>query len=199
MRNLIKIILMIALLSMLVSCGSEEENTSEGLADATEEGISVDTEENEELETEDIQTEESDDSNQDVTQESSEEVDEYWVRTEDTEFSVDLDLTTLSATMVYAEVYNMFENVNDYVGKTIKMEGSFYVYEEPTTGMIYFSVVIQDATACCAQGIEFVLEEEYTYPQDYPEIGTEVTVVGEFELYEEDGNMYCRLKDSQFI
>ena len=36
-------------------------------------------------------------------------------------------------------------------------------------------------------GMEFVLEGDLTYPDDYPELGTEITVIGEFQSYEENG------------
>ena len=64
---------------------------------------------------------------------------------------------------------------------------------------IYFACVIADATACCSQGLEFVLAGEHTYPNDYPELGSEITVTGTFELYEEDGYQYCRLVDAEMI
>lgn len=37
--------------------------------------------------------------------------------------SVDLDLTQLSSTVVYSEVYNMLITPDDYKGKIIKMKG----------------------------------------------------------------------------
>ena len=43
--------------------------------------------------------------------------------------SVDVDLTTLSSTMVYAEVFNMMMSPDDYIGKTIRMTGIFTVYQ----------------------------------------------------------------------
>ena len=81
----------------------------------------------------------------------------------------------------------------NYIGKTIKMDGLFsYSYDE-STGKEYFSCIIQDATACCAQGIEFVLSDGQEYPAD----NEDVTVTGEFSTYEEDGFIYCTLKDAR--
>lgn len=110
-----------------------------------------------------------------------------------------LDLTQFSSTMVYSEVYNIMVNPGDYMGRTIKMNGLFSVYEDDVTGQIYFACIIQDATACCAQGIEFILKGDYSYPEDYPAPGEEVTVTGEFETYYEGENLYCRLKDAEMI
>lgn len=60
-------------------------------------------------------------------------------------------------------------------------------------GKIYFSCLITYATACCAQGIGFVLEGEHSYPDDYPEFGAEGTVIGHFQLYEENEMTWYRL------
>ena len=105
---------------------------------------------------------------------------------------VDVDLTLLSSTLVYAEVYNMMYYPEDYVGKIIKMKGSFNVYTDTEKGIDYLAVLVADATACCQQGLEFTWEG-HKYPEDYPKMGTEMTVTGEVELYEEDDFMYLRI------
>ena len=109
----------------------------------------------------------------------------------------DVDLTTLSSTMVYSEVYNMMCEPDRYLGKRIKMNGQFAVYENPNTGAVYTACIIMDATACCSQGLEFVLAGEPSYPADYPEPGTEITVVGTFQTYEENGYMDYHLVDAE--
>ena len=109
---------------------------------------------------------------------------------------VDLDLTQLSKTMVYAEVYNIMVEPESYVGKSIRMNGDYYIYTDETTGQRYFYCVIRDATACCAQGIEFVLTDDYKFPEDYPEEGAFVTVSGRFDTYMEDDLLYCTLRDA---
>lgn len=110
---------------------------------------------------------------------------------------IDIDLTVLSSTFVYSEVYNMMVAPENYIGKKVKMTGEFSVYEEPETGQMYYACVISDATACCAQGIEFVLDKAYVYPDDYPDVGSNITVTGIFETYEENGNRYCQLVDAE--
>lgn len=111
--------------------------------------------------------------------------------------NLDVDLTTLSSTMVYSEVYNMMYEPDRYVGKRIKMDGQFAVYEDPNTGAVYTACIIMDATACCSQGLEFVLAGEKTYPDDYPKLGSEITVTGTFQLYDENGTTYCHLVDAE--
>ena len=109
---------------------------------------------------------------------------------------IDVDLTQLSATMVYSEVYNMLTEPDGYKGKTVKMNGAFSVYEDETTGNVYLACIIADATACCSQGIEFQLAGKHKYPDDYPELGSEITVTGTFGTYNEGENIYCQLSDA---
>ncbi len=110
--------------------------------------------------------------------------------------SVDLDLTALSATMVYSEVYQMMYYPENYVGKSVKMEGLYDIYHDDNTGADYYACIIQDATACCSQGIEFKLADGFEYPE---ESVTEVSVKGIFDLYEEDGVTYCTLRDAELL
>ena len=117
---------------------------------------------------------------------------------------VDVDLTVLSSTMVYSEVYNMlYFYPEDYYGKTVKMTGQFNVYQwVDESGVVAdmpvaYACIISDATACCAEGMEFVLEGDYTYPDDYPELGAEITVIGEFQSYEENGMTWYHLVNAR--
>ncbi|MCL2815661.1 MAG: hypothetical protein FWD23_13775 [Oscillospiraceae bacterium] len=107
--------------------------------------------------------------------------------------SVDIDLTLLSGTMVYAEVYNMMTQPDDYMGKSIKMNGLYYTAYYEETGLYYHYVIIEDATACCQQGMEFLWNGEHSYPVDYPEESSKVEVVGVFGSYDELGKTYYYL------
>ncbi len=93
--------------------------------------------------------------------------------------SADIDLTKLSATMVYAQVFNMIVEPEKFEGKMIKMRGQFMVYPMDKNENV-FAVVISDATACCQQGLEFKWQGEHAYPADYPPKGSEIEVTGKF-------------------
>ena len=110
--------------------------------------------------------------------------------------SIDVDLTALSSTMVYSEVYNMMTDPGSYIGKTVKMSGVYAVYHDESTGKYYHACIISDATACCSQGIEFELKSGYSYPDDYPEEGGEICVTGTFDTYEEGEYTYCTLRNA---
>lgn len=119
------------------------------------------------------------------------------VQTDLSSDDADIDLTQLSSTVVYSEVFNMVNTPENYEGETVKMQGSFAVYEDEASGKVYYACIIQDATACCAQGIEFVPDESLRYPDDFPALGTEITVIGTFGTYYEGDQMYVTLFDAE--
>ena len=65
--------------------------------------------------------------------------------------------------------------------------------------VVYHACVIPDATACCAQGIEFTLAGDHRWPDDYPEPGTDIIVTGQLETYMEDGMRYLNLADAELV
>lgn len=106
------------------------------------------------------------------------------------EDAVDIDLTKLSSSLVYSEVYNMVTEPDSYIGKTVRLKGQFNAsYYEPTDNYYYY-VIIQDATACCANGIEFIWEGDHSYPSDYPQNGDEIEISGVYGTYDELGITY---------
>ena len=119
--------------------------------------------------------------------------------------AVDIDLTALSGIMVYSEVNSMISFPDKYIGKTVKMQGQFTIYQATDENgafipdKMFFACMIADATACCAQGLEFAFAGRPVYPDEYPELGAEITVVGTFEWYEEDGCRYYRLGNAAFV
>ena len=61
----------------------------------------------------------------------------------------------------------------------------------------FYACIISDATACCAEGMEFVLKDDLAYPDDYQELGAELTVIGEFQSYEENGMTWYHLVNAR--
>ncbi len=113
--------------------------------------------------------------------------------------TVDLDLSELSGTLVYAQVYNLTVDYESWLGKNIRISGYYSFYEDNARGVVYHACVIPDATACCAQGIEFVWAGEHAWPDDYPEVMTDITVTGRLAVYEEDGTTYLHLVDAELV
>lgn len=114
--------------------------------------------------------------------------------------NIDYDLTQMSSDMVYATIYQVMTTPGQYEGKTFRIEGTFYPSYYEATQTYYFYCIIQDATACCAQGLEFVWEDgSHNYPEDYPTENSEILVEGTFESYQDEGddNVYCRLSNAK--
>ena len=109
---------------------------------------------------------------------------------------IDVDLSSMSGTVAYSQVYNMMYSAKSYVGKVIRMAGPFSVGYSEETGKYYPSVIIKDATACCAQGLEFELRGAPPYPEGYPELSEEITVTGVFQIYYEGKDMYIHITDA---
>ncbi len=108
----------------------------------------------------------------------------------ETTAGVDIDLTAMSSTMVYSKVYDMMTNPTDYEGQTITLEGEFYwdYYAELAT--TYYFVIINDATGCCPQGLEFVCTDKDI---ELPSQGSIIKMTGVFEIYQEGNNNFYRI------
>lgn len=109
---------------------------------------------------------------------------------------IDVDLNNLNANVVYSQVFLMMTEPDKFIGKRIRMSGQFNVYAaqegNPSGVTEYYAIIIADAQACCQQGIEFVWPD-HTYPEGFPEVKSNASVTGIFEVYEENGKKYCRL------
>ena len=107
---------------------------------------------------------------------------------------VNLDLTKMSATMIYSTIFDMLIMPEDYVEKIIKVKGWFETYMDTKSGELYYAVLVPDATACCQQGLEFVWKGNHAYPDDFPKPGQNITVTGIYKMIENDGVTYTYLE-----
>ena len=122
--------------------------------------------------------------------------------TENCSGDVDIDLTSMGSDMVYATVYQFMVNPGEYIGKTVKMEGTYYASYYDQIEQYYHYCIIKDAMQCCSQGMEFIWDDgSHVYPDDYPEDGTQIVVTGTFATYREEGSdsLYCCLRDSNMV
>ena len=60
------------------------------------------------------------------------------------------DLTTMNKDMVYATVYQMMSEPDHFEGKTIRLKGVFYTYQDKKTNKKYYYCLVKDALACCS-------------------------------------------------
>lgn len=196
MKHIVKIMIVLLLLLTVTGCGNDGN-----VANRVGNGNNVDKVISEQIDKTESENNSSDSEKDASTKPEggSEERDCISEKSGNDSVIIDYDLTNMSSDMVYAIVYQMMVDPDAYIGKTFRMEGMYYaVYYEPT-GKYYHYCIIQDAPACCAQGMEFVWGDgSHVYPDEYPKENTKIVVQGTFETYREDGddNLYCRLKDA---
>ena len=192
MKRIFCLLLAVCMAVSLCACGKDSENSAENNTPSSDEEVSAPAEI---IPTPDEQE-----------TPNEQQIPEEPEQAQTSADGVDVDLTVLSSTMVYSEVYNMlYFYPEDYYGKTVKMTGLFNVYQwVDENGVVLdmpvaYACIISDATACCAEGVEFVLEGDLTYPDDYPELGAEITVIGEFQSYEENGMTWYHLINARMV
>ena len=198
MKNLKKCMVLLLCILLITGCSNKKGTNGKGVNNTNSIEKVIDNQiANEDGETE---TTESEKASSDV--ESNKGIEDTISGAEnvrDTDETVDYDLTQMSSDMVYATVYQMMVTPEEYEGKTFRIDGNFYATYYEATKKYYFYCIIQDATACCAQGMEFIWDDgSHIYPDEYPEDNAEIVVEGTFETYREDGdeNLYCRLSDA---
>ena len=99
----------------------------------------------------------------------------------------DIDISRMSGTMVYGQVYQMVMYPSKYLGKHIKMKGIFSSYYDEEQERRFFGCVIQDALACCSQGLAFELAKPRKFPKEYPAEGDVITITGYFDFESDEG------------
>lgn len=198
MKNLKKCMVLLLCILLITGCSNKKGTNGKGVNNTNSIEKVIDNQiANEDGKTE---TTESEKASSDV--ESNKDIEDTISGVEnirDTDETVDYDLTQMSSDMVYATVYQMMVTPEEYEGKTFRIDGNFYATYYEATKKYYFYCIIQDATACCAQGMEFIWDDgSHIYPDEYPEDNAEIVVEGTFETYREDGdeNLYCRLSDA---
>lgn len=200
-RLAVMLIVMLALLIGLTGCGKNSDDaSSSGNSEKTGGGptATIGSPEDDEADSEDEDSDSSDAVDVEVAVDDNAD-DETAVDVSALgSVYADVDLTVLSSTMVYGQVYDMLAYYEKYIGKTVKMEGQYMAIEDEDTGVVYHACVIEDATACCTQGFEFI-PEGLNYPDDFPEIGENIIVTGTFETYSEGEMLYCALSNATMV
>ncbi|MBR0413422.1 MAG: hypothetical protein IJI47_07675 [Eubacterium sp.] len=95
---------------------------------------------------------------------------------------IDYDLSGVSETVAYSQVYDMIMKPDDYRGKTVKVKGEFEYADDELNGDTHYSCIVSDTKGCCKQGIEFATKEDMDFA-DYPVIFSKIEVTGTFDTY----------------
>lgn len=101
------------------------------------------------------------------------------------------EVVYIKEAMFVAQTNDIYINTDDYMGKTIKLEGLFetYCYSE-TNETCYF--VVRYGPGCC--GYDANPGFEVVWDNEYPKVNDWVEAIGVLESYEEDGYNCLRLR-----
>jgi hypothetical protein len=98
--------------------------------------------------------------------------------------------------MFIAQTNDVYLNTEEYLGKTIKLEGLFK-QEESTLRDTPYCFVLRYGPGCCGNdgnaGFEVAWSDSYTLKPSYPKIDDWVEAEGELKYYDEDGYPYLYL------
>jgi uncharacterized membrane protein YcgQ (UPF0703/DUF1980 family) len=108
------------------------------------------------------------------------------------------EVVEIKEKMFIAQTNDVYLNPEDYMGKTIKLEGLFKSYDSTDYGVSY-SFVIRYGPGCCGNdgtaGFEVAWDSRSQDGDDvpYPEEDAWVEAAGVLKSYEEDGFPYLYL------
>ena len=106
---------------------------------------------------------------------------------------VDVDLTVMSSTMVFAEVNRIVTDPIGTLGNKVKAEGAFDIFTDEQADQNFYYIIIFDALECCQQGLEMIFPESYSFPEDYPAQDAEIEVIGTLSSHDDYGTDYYYL------
>lgn len=103
------------------------------------------------------------------------------------------DLSLMSTTMAYAQMYAMLMSPEEYVGQTVRVKGQYYPLMDDQGVTLFHGVIVSDIAACCEVGLEFILTGNPP-PSAYPTPMSVVEMTGLFDLCNEDGQKIAVLR-----
>lgn len=107
----------------------------------------------------------------------------------------DVDFTSLNETLLFAQLNNLIYMYPEYLGDTIKVKGFYYADVLPDIDMTYHYILLMDTYNCCQGILEFQLPEG----SEYPEIGTELMIFGEYALDVDETGQYPYVAVTKYV
>ncbi|MCL2058004.1 MAG: hypothetical protein FWH01_02950 [Oscillospiraceae bacterium] len=106
------------------------------------------------------------------------------------EQTVDVDLTKMSGTMVFALIYDMYSKPDDYIDKTVRMSGPYQGIYYEKEQKLYHYLLVDDSSACCQQSLEIRFDGDRAYAGALPENNAYIEIVGVFKSYSDMGSSF---------
>ncbi len=90
----------------------------------------------------------------------------------------DIDLKDLSYPIVFAQVYDIAREAEKHVGKTLRMQGSYYGAQQLETDEVVHLILVTDSAGCCEVALEFAVTGNPAWPDDFPPNNSEILLTG---------------------
>lgn len=100
-----------------------------------------------------------------------------------------MDLSDMSYTMAYAQVYSMVMAPKRHQGETLKIKGSYYGFQTQEGQDVHLILIIDEA-GCCEVGMEFQITGNLAWPQDYPPNNSIILLTGLMDIIHHGDNPY---------
>ena len=107
---------------------------------------------------------------------------------------IDVDFLSMKPAIAFASAADIGLNPSEYEGKTIRAMGRC-VSSRHSPEVIYYYVIVEDEAGCCLEFLEFRLTQNDFYPDD----NAIIEISGIIELYENMGDIYCRIAANEMI
>jgi hypothetical protein len=100
---------------------------------------------------------------------------------------IDIDFTRLSTIVQSTQHEIIMENVGDFVGQTMRIRGEYTAFFWEESGEIHHFVTL-DCPSGCPKYFEFAVSGgELEFPDDYPDEGVLIEIVGVLSTYRVSG------------
>ena len=110
-----------------------------------------------------------------------------------------IDIAAMGGTMAGATILNMLDEPGRYLGKTVRVAGIYQPVYWDEGDRYFHDIVVESQAGCCPKFIEFILSGDKIYPDDYPEEGTMIEIIGIYLSYELDGQVLYYLAVDELI
>lgn len=95
------------------------------------------------------------------------------------------EVVEISERMFITQCNDMYVNTDEYMNKTIVLEGMYYEYTDPTTNQVH-AYVIRNGPGCCANdgivGFEILFEGDKPVPNDWIRVAGKIEKLNSNEL-----------------
>lgn len=105
---------------------------------------------------------------------------------------IDIDLSVCNRGMTYAQMIQVCRTPEEYNGKLFRLKGKFNYSQTQELARIIFS----DNTGCCEIAMVFIPAQPLIYPDDYPQLYSDIMITARLAAGQEDPDMPCCFTDA---